>query len=327
MTPTRRDAAQAPQPPIAGGRAQGGLHRLLAEPLLHFFVIGAVVFGAFWFLDGKPEEAAYNERIVIDADDIRQIVVAWIAQGRAPPTRVQLENLIDQKIADEVLFREGLALGLDRNDEIIKRRVVQKMDFLAADIAAMQEPDRSELQRWFLTNSDRFALPPRASFRQMYYSPDKRGAFARDDAAAALDLIAGKPIDAPEVAELADPFMLRPYYSDSAPNQIMKEFGPVFAEALFTLSPGGWRGPIQSGYGWHLVWLDTMTAGRVPAFEEVEADVKSAWINDQYQQVKRAALDEMRSRYAVDVVALDTVDFYNLSGVDRVDSVSEPVSQ
>ena len=135
---------------------------LLGEPLVHFFAAGGILFGAYWLFNKEPEAAVGGQRIEIGANDIRQMAVAWLAQGRAPLTRDELQSLVDQKIAEEVLFREGMALGLDRNDEIIKRRVAQKMDFLAADVASMQEPDKAELVEWFSKNSNRFMLPPRA---------------------------------------------------------------------------------------------------------------------------------------------------------------------
>ncbi|THK35322.1 peptidyl-prolyl cis-trans isomerase [Ensifer sp. MPMI2T] len=300
---------------------------LLGEPLVHFFAAGAVVFGAYWFFDEEPEAATDGQQIEIGANDLRQMAVAWLAQGRPQLTRDQLRSLVDQKVAEEILFREGLALGLDRNDEIIKRRIVQKMDFLAADVAAIQDPDKVELVEWFSRNSERFALPPRASFRQLYFSPDKRGASARNDAVAALEALAGKPVDSPEVAALADPFMLRTYYRDSTPDQLLKEFGPAFAAELFKLEPAGWRGPLQSGYGWHLVRIDAMDPGRIPAFEEVAAEVRSAWQDDRYREIKRAALDEMRSRYTVVVAPLDTVDLSDLKAQAPAATPAEPVSQ
>ncbi|NGN44968.1 peptidyl-prolyl cis-trans isomerase [Mesorhizobium sp. CGMCC 1.15528] len=300
---------------------------LLGEPLVHFLAAGAILFGANWLFNEEPEIAVEGQQIEISANDVRQMVVAWLAQGRPPLTRDQLQSLIDQKIAEEVLFREGMALGLDRNDEIIKRRVAQKMDFLAADVAAMQEPEKAELVKWFSENSDRFALPPRASFRQLYFSPDRRGSAARSGAEAALQVIAGKRADSPEVAALADPFILRTYYRNSTPDQMLKEFGPGFAAELFKLDPAGWRGPIQSGYGWHLVWIDTMEPGRTPAFEEVETDVRAAWHDARYQEVKRVALGEMRSRYTVVVVPLDTVNLSDLRSPNPTNLPLAPVSQ
>ena len=198
---------------------------------------------------------------MLTKDDLRQLAVHWLVQGRPPPTVDQMRVLVEQRVTEEILFREALALGLDKDDEIIKRRLAQKMGFLAEDVAALQDPSNTQLRAWFAQNTDRFALPPRASFRHLYFSFDRPG--AHDRAAAALGKIAGKPTDAPEVATVADPFMFQDYYAERAPEQIAKEFGPDFAKAVFQLKPGAWQGPIQSGYGWHLVFVDAIEPGRV----------------------------------------------------------------
>jgi peptidyl-prolyl cis-trans isomerase C len=304
------------------------LRQSLGEPLLHFFVVGALLFGGYRFFNAEPEQAADPRRIELTTDDIRQLAMAWLAQGRPPPTPDQLRSLVDQKVTEEILFREAIALGFDRDDQIIKRRLAQKMDFLAADLAALEEPSDAQLSQWFSKNSDRFALPPHASFRHLYFSPDKRGDAARGEAEAALGILTGQAADSPEGAALADPFMLRSYYGDSTPEQTAKEFGPAFAETLFGLKPGSWQGPVQSGYGWHLVWIDSIEPGRIPAFEEVKPDIKSAWLDDRYREVKRSALDEMRTRYTVVVVPLDAVDLRDLEsppepGTASSDSISQ----
>ena len=267
------------------------------------------------------------QKIELTQNDVRQVAVAWLAQGRPPPTPDELRSLVDQKVTEEILFREATALGLDRDDEIIKRRLAQKMDFLAADLAAMNEPSNAELKEWFAGNSKRFALPAHMNFRHLYFSPDKRGTSARDAAVAALTLIAGKPADSPEVASIADPFMFKNYYGDSTPEQAAKEFGPDFAATLFKFKPGSWQGPVQSGYGWHLVWIDSIEPGRTPTFEEVEPDVKAAWTDERYREVKRASLEEMRSRYTVVLPSLDAIDLQDLKASATASAESELVSQ
>src|SRR5262249_46537921 len=155
----------------------------------------------------------------------------------------------------------------------------------------LDEPSPADLKAWFAANADRFALPAHASFRHLYFSFDKRGTASQESAAAALKLVVGKSPDTAEIAAAADPFMFRNYYGDATPEQTAKEFGPEFAKALFKLEPGSWQGPIPSGYGWHLVWVDSMEPGRVPAFEEVAPQVKEAWLDDRYRQVKKTALE------------------------------------
>jgi hypothetical protein len=224
---------------------QSQVRRLLRDPLLHFLLVGALIFAVYALLNPAANRTDQANRIVLTKDDLRQLAVHWLAQGRPPPTADEMRALVGQKVSEEILFREAVALGLDKNDEIIKRRLAQKMDFLAADVAALQAPGDAELRAWFAQNASRFALPPRASFRHLYFSSD-RGPGARDAAAAVLGKIAGKPADAPEVAAVADRFMFQDYYAERAPDQVAKEFGPYFAKALFDLKPGMWQGPIQS---------------------------------------------------------------------------------
>jgi parvulin-like peptidyl-prolyl isomerase len=177
--------------------------------------------------------------------------------------------------------------------------MAQKMEFLAEDLASIREPSREELEAWFEKNSQRFALPPRATFRHLYFSPDRRGQSAHEDAERALVTLAGKPEDSPVAATLADRFMFQNYYGDREPEQLAKEFGPKFAQALLQLEPRSWQGPIESGFGWHLIWIDSITLGRVPAFEEVETDVKEAWTADWRAEIQRKAYEAMRAQYEV----------------------------
>jgi hypothetical protein len=288
--------------------------QLLGEPLLQFLVVGVLLFGVYRIVSPAPEEAVDAQKIELTKDDIRQLAITWLAQGRPLPTPEQLRSLVDQKVTEEILYREAVELGLDRDDQIIKRRLAQKMDFLTADLAALDEPSVADLTAWFGQNSDRFALPSHLSFRHLYFSFDKRGEASRQSASAALALVAGKSATSPEIAAIGDPFMFRNYYGDATPVQMAKEFGRDFAKELFTLRPGSWQGPVQSGYGWHLIWIDSIEPGRVPAFEEVAPDVKSAWLDDRYREVKRTALAEMRSRYAVTVPPIDPADLRDLQG-------------
>jgi peptidyl-prolyl cis-trans isomerase C len=119
------------------------------------------------------------------------------------------------------------------------------------------------------------------SFRHLYFSTDRRGTHARDDAAKALAQLTGQPEDVNLHESLADPFMFQDYYRDRPPNFLGKEFGPQFAQAVQKLPSGSWQGPIESGFGWHLVFVDTVIPGRVPGFEEIESDVRTAWLAEQ----------------------------------------------
>jgi parvulin-like peptidyl-prolyl isomerase len=221
------------------------------------------------------------------------------SQWHRRPTPQEFQAMVEDKVKEEVLYREGLVMGLDKDDTIVKRRMAQKVQFLAEDVATAHEPATAELKAWFEKNTDKFALPSRYSFRHIYFSPDKRGKNAYEDAAQALARIAGQPEDSPLITPVADRFMFQDYYGDRTPSAIAKEFGPQFAVALEKLKPGSWQGPIESGFGWHLVFVDTVIPGRVPAFDEVESEVKTAWLGEQKAQAWEKAYKSLRSKYTV----------------------------
>jgi len=255
-----------------------------------------VVYGT---MNGGRWGVGSSKQIALTLDDLRQMDMYFVSQWHRQPTPQEFQAMVEDKVREEVLYREGLAMGLDKDDTIVKRRMAQKMQFLAEDVAAAHEPSTAELQAWFPKNSSKFALPSRYSFRHLYFSPDKRGKSAQEDAAKALTKIAGQPEDSKAAAALADRFMFQDYYGDRTPEQLAKEFGPQFAVAVEKLKPGSWQGPIESGYGWHLVFVDSVIPGRIPALEEVEPDVKTAWLGEQKTQAWQKAYQAMRAKYTV----------------------------
>jgi hypothetical protein len=275
------------------------LKRWLREPLLHFLFLGLALFAIYGYMHRGRGGVESSRQIALTLDDLRTMEMYFESQWHRPPTPQEFQAMVEDKVREEVLYREGLAMGLDKDDTIVKRRMAQKMEFLAEDVAAAHEPSTAELKSWFEKNTDKFALPSRYSFRHLFFSPDKRGRSAQVDAASALAKIAGQPEDSKLAASLGDQFMFQDYYGDRAPEAIAKEFGPQFAVALEKLKPRSWQGPVESGYGWHLVFVDTVIPGRIPAFEEIEPDVKTAWLGEQKTEAWRKAYADMRAKYYV----------------------------
>jgi hypothetical protein len=273
--------------------------RWLHEPLLHFLVLGVALFAVSAYLSRGAGAGAPSTQIALTLDDLRQVEAYFESQWQRPPTPEELHRLVESRVQEEVLYREALAMGLDKDDTIVRRRMAQKMQFLAEDVATAREPTTAELKSWFDHNSAKFAQPSRFGFRHLYFSPDRRGARAREDAARALAQLGGQPEDAKLAASLGDQFMFQDYYRDRAPDFLGKEFGPQFVQAVEQLAPGSWQGPIESGFGWHLIYLDTVIPGRIPAFEEVEPDVRTAWLGEQKALAWEKAYKEMRARYTV----------------------------
>ena len=273
------------------------LQRLLREPLVQFLLVGVALFGGWRLVAPAQAGGDAGNRIVITEDDLKQMSAGWMAQGMPPPTPQQLQTLVEKRVREEVLYREALALGLDKDDVIVRRQLARKMEFVAEDVSKLDEPTPQELRAWFDKNAARFALPGRATFRHVYFSPDRRGAHTRADAEAALARFAGQPIDVS--ATTGDPFMFQSFYGDRSMELVAKEFGPAFARALAATPTGAWTGPLESGYGWHLVFIDAMTPQRVPDFEEIEPEVKNAWTEDHREKTRDKLYEAMRARYEV----------------------------
>jgi hypothetical protein len=273
--------------------------QLFREPLLHFLLIGTALFVGYRVFNPNADSAAQSNRIELTQDDLLQMSVAWLARGQPAPTPEQMRNLVEHRVREEILYREAPALGLDKGDTIVRRRLAQKMEFLTEDVSVIKEPATEEVRAWFAENPQRFALAPRVSFRHLYFSFDRRGERAGEAAARSLAALAGQPSDWPDADALADPFMFQNYYGDRSFDEMAKLFRPGFARALTQVEPGAWRGPIQSGYGWHLIFVEAMAPSRVPAFEEIEPEIRSAWVAVRRIEVKGKAYETMRARYQV----------------------------
>ena len=293
------EAQRAKQRSRLGRLNLSTLKRGLREPLVHFLLIGILLFAVDHYMQPVGGAVPSSKQIQLSVDELTQLVMLFQSQWRREPTAQELNRLVENEVQEEILYREGLAMGLDKDDTIVKRRMAQKLQFLAEDVATAREPEAAELKSWFEKNKAMFAQPSRVSFRHLYFSPDRRGERAREDAAKALAMLVGQPQDAKMAGSLADPFMFQDFYRDRVPEYLGKEFGPQFAQAVAKLSPGSWQGPIESGFGWHLVFVDTVIPGRVPAFEEIEADVKTAWLGEQKAQAWEKAYKAMRAKYTV----------------------------
>ncbi len=214
---------------------------------MHFALVGLALFWVFSLLN--PDVGPRDLRIELTEGDLRQMTATWLAQGRAAPTREELRSIVDQRVREEVFYREALALGLDEEDTIVRRRLAQKMEFLAEEAAVVPEPTEAELLAWYGDHPEGVALPGRVTFSHLYFSPDRRGSNARDDAARALVGLTRNGAGEPEPRTVADPFMFQDHYGDRSLEDVASIFGRSFGQALFGVAPGAWSGPIESGYG------------------------------------------------------------------------------
>lgn len=271
------------------------IRRCLREPLLHFLIAGFALFALYGGL--HPSTVSHDpQRIEITPDDIRRIEISWLARWQRPPSDQQLQGMLDEYVKEEILYREALKLGLDKDDTIIRRRLAQKMDFLAEDVASLREPAPGVLEAWYSQHQHLYAPPPLATFHHLFFASDKRGAQAQAQAQAALATLKDKHDGE------GDAFMFKNAYAEQSQDQVARDFGSKFAVALFQQTPGSWVGPVESGFGWHLVWIDALTSPAAPPFETVARQVKADWLSEQRTESKRSNFEALKAGYEVVVV-------------------------
>lgn len=272
------------------------LKNLTREPLVHFLVLGAGVFGLFALVGDRSE--IEPDEIVVGAGQIERMSQAWRKTRMRPPTQLELEGLIRDYIKEEIYYREALTLGLDQDNAVIRRHLRQKMEFLSEDLAAQIAPEEVELQAFLDANPDKFRQDPRISFQHIYFSRDKRGELVASDARQVLATLNGDEA-AQDVGLLGDSLPL-PSAVDLYPlREVASLFGREFAQQLMELEAGSWQGPIASGFGVHLAYVGERIDASLPGLDEIRDVVVREWREEQRQSVNQVFYDTLRTRYNV----------------------------
>ena len=268
---------------------------LLREPLLHFLVLGAALFGLYGLVGKKEAEAP--AKIVISAERVANVADRFARTWRRPPTQQELQGLVEDEIRDEVFYREGKAAGLDRDDFLIRRRVRQKMEFLAEDMAAA-EATEEQLAAYLASNPERFRTDDRLTFRHVFLSASRRGEALEGDAKqiAATLVSANSTADA---AAIGDPFLLGETFRQMPQGEIARMFGDGFATQLAAVESGRWQGPIPSSFGAHFVFIDERTPGGLPMLGTVREAVQREWLNARRVEAEQKFYRTLRDRYEI----------------------------
>jgi hypothetical protein len=269
------------------------MQKLIKDPLVHFLAVGVALFAlAAW--RGQSVSAG-REEIVVTAEQVAQArAAAAVLQGREP-TPEELRALIEPTVRDEVMYREALALGLDENDDEVRRRLIEKMSYLTQDLADPAAPSEQALHEFYAANPATFTIPALVSFDQVFFSPGTRGDAL--EAAAAAGLAALRAGRAP--VEVGDRTPLRESYDDAPREQVAVLFGDDLADALFGTAPGEWAGPFRSDFGLHVVRLRSRTAERLPAYDEIAARVAEEYGAQRRREANERAYRQMRERYDI----------------------------
>jgi len=272
------------------------LKKLLREPLVHFLLLGTLLFAAY----GGPVKRAASEppKIVVSQFQIDHLTEGFARTWLRAPTAEELEGLIRDYIREEVYYREAMAMGLDRDDTIIRRRLQQKLEFLSENISDFTPPTDEELRAFLRDHPDRFRLDRRFTFHQVYLSPERHRDSLAGDAGELLRQLRSSSSDA---SRLGDPSLLEHRFVNVEANEVAKQFGEKFARALNDLALGEWQGPVESSYGLHLVFVDERTERRSPALEDVRDAVRREWLNVRRLESNRKFYDGLRKRYTISI--------------------------
>ena len=279
------------------------MKRLLREPLLHFLLLGVALFGVYALARGKTPNR--TDQIVVTQSQIEQLVVGFTRTWQRQPTQEELAGLVEDRIREEVLYREAMSMGLDRDDTIVRRRLRQKLEFLIPDLASqIAPPTERELEAYLQQHADKYRGAPTVSFEQVFFDRERRGKSVSTDAVAALTRLNGPGGSAVNLDTVGDASLLPIELTRSQESEVARLFGGTFSEGLVKVPPGRWAGPLESSYGLHLVLVREQVPGRAPEMASVREAVLRDLQAERRQQALDAAYAKFRRRYAVVVEPL-----------------------
>jgi PPIC-type PPIASE domain len=278
------------------------MKKFIREPFIHFIFLGAAIFLVYHFLSARADNQP--GKIVITQGEITSMVIGFSRTWQRPPTHEELEGLIRDRVREEVYSREAIAMGLDRDDPIIRRRLQQKLEFVTDDVAAVAEPTDAELADYLKTHAASFGDDRRLTFSQVYLDPSRRGEHLAQDASELLIRLRPQGLDV-DLSSLGDVFLLEHRFEAAPTTEIAKQFGEKFAAKLADTPIGQWFGPVESGYGTHVVFVEERTEERQPELAEVRDAVRREWTNARRLESNEKFFQKLLKQYEVVVEKID----------------------
>ncbi|MCF6223245.1 MAG: peptidyl-prolyl cis-trans isomerase [Flavobacteriaceae bacterium] len=271
------------------------MKKLLKEPFFHFILIGAAMFVLYGLVNDKSYA---KNTILINDFDVSALISKWKMQWKRPPTEKELQNLINLNIKQEIFYQEALAMNLDHNDEIIKRRLAQKMQFLSNDIAAIFEPTDEDLKAHYNKHADKYMTPTSYSLYQITFSPDKR----KDNYKDAEETLKQFP-DATfeEMKQWGDQLPFNYYFEDINANELGLQLGSKFSTDLENQELNKWVGPVSSGFGYHLVYITNKVESEISDFESAKKTVLRDFEYDNQKEINELIYKELKKKYDIEI--------------------------
>ncbi len=272
--------------------------KFLKEPLLHFVLLGAMLFLLFFYVndDPFPED---EKNIVVNNSTLSLLIETFERTWMRPPTSVEMKGLIDNYVKEEIYYREGLALGLDKNDLVIRRRIHQKLEFLNTDLVETFPPKEAELKAYLANNPEKYRKEETITFHQIYINVSKNGNDPWEKARKLLTQMRNRTLSEQELKQYGDSSMLPEFIKDESLSGIVRLFGEEFADEIIRAPLGVWSGPYTSTYGLHLVYLSEKKPAQTLSLEEVSDAVERDFNNDRRRDLNNKLYQALRKRYSV----------------------------
>lgn len=276
--------------------------KLLRDPLLHFILLGVVIFGVY-FRVSKTSSKRPDE-IVVTRGTVESLVTSFSRTWQRPPTEEDVKGLLREYIREEAAYRQAIAMGLDRDDTIVRKRLRQKLEFISEDVATRTEPTDDELQAFQQAHASLFQTDATFTFRHVYLDPQKRGADLNRDTKRVLMQLRASGAKA-DLDSAGDSFLLQRQFERASTAEVRQVLGEQFADGLEKLKPGMWEGPVRSGYGVHLVLVTERSDGRRPSLAEVRNEVRREWLNAKRLEATDKFYQALLQRYTIRIEPLE----------------------
>ena len=270
----------------------------LKEPLFHFLLIGAGVFLLYGLTANEPVDE--ESRIEVSTVRADRMVTLWEKRWNRPPTQEEFDGLTAQYINEEVLYREALAMGLDRDDPVVRRRMAQKVKFISNDIITIGTPSDEVLQSYLDTHASRYQLAGKITFRHIYFNPAKHDASMEEEAEQLLAKLSEFNIGI-DVDSVGDGFLHGTTFTNLKEFELNRLLGKAFTQKLFEQPVAKWIGPLTSSYGLHLIYVESKTATQTASLEMAKQSVLEDWISDERKKANEAFVINLRKQYEVSI--------------------------
>jgi len=275
------------------------LNKIIKEPLVHFIIIGAIAFALYSFVKGSYVDKDYA--IQISKSEVEAMINKWMAQLKRPPAKEEIDIFLEDYVQREILFREAKSMGLDKNDMVIKNRMLQKIDFLTNDLLVTTAPTDAEALKHFKDNLEKYTIPGKIDFIHIFFNLDKRNFDDAEQTALDLKKSLNQSSSVPNnYFEKGDLFILPYEFYDLSKNEVTNKFGQSeLSENLFGLEEKEWRGPFLSSYGMHLVYISNKKSSVTLKFEDVKSDIKDLLIKNKRRDTKKRLISELKKKYVI----------------------------